>query len=404
MASVHAVSRIAVPVFAAAAFLAAPLGLIAPLGEAPLVAIAGVLLAAAYLLERRLPTVPIGLGITFGCLIALALLSCLWTIDIGLTRDRALRLIPEVLLGFVLLSAARELDGTGRARVGIALAAGMLLSGAMIAFDFATGHAVLLPLIHPKSPVLNHIDRGATTLVILLWPAILLLVGSGRRRLALLTALVAVVTVLAMKSDTSKLALVIASAIVVVMWWQPRIVGMMLRIAVPLLVVAIPIFALTLPPPEQLMAGQGAIKNSALHRLIIWQFTGQRIADRPLLGWGMETSRDLPGGKTHYDFTDGAGNTIELASISLHPHNAVLQVWVELGLAGAVIAASFLAIAAATPMRLSRKQGALAAGGLVTALLIALLSFGIWQSWWDAQLWLLAALIAAAAAPLPRRQ
>ena len=39
-----------------------------------------------------------------------------------------------------------------------------------------------------------------------------------------------------------------------------------------------------------------AFKDSAGHRLEIWHFAGQRIAERPLLGWGLDASRAIPGG------------------------------------------------------------------------------------------------------------
>ena len=41
------------------------------------------------------------------------------------------------------------------------------------------------------------------------------------------------------------------------------------------------------------------IPPSAAHRLLIWDFVIARIADRPLLGWGMEASRVVPGHRDH---------------------------------------------------------------------------------------------------------
>ena len=76
-------------------------------------------------------------------------------------------------------------------------------------------------------------------------------------------------------------------------------------------------------------------------RVAIWRFTTERVVERPWLGWGMDASRMWPG------------------VIPLHPHNAALQVWLELGVVGAACAAVAIAY-----------------------LTIGALSFGVWQEWW----------------------
>ena len=60
------------------------------------------------------------------------------------------------------------------------------------------------------------------------------------------------------------------------------------------------IFApLTLPKLAHIPALFDAVddfKESAGHRLLIWSFTGNRIAEHPVLGWGLDSSRAIPGG------------------------------------------------------------------------------------------------------------
>jgi exopolysaccharide production protein ExoQ len=69
--------------------------------------------------------------------------------------------------------------------------------------------------------------------------------------------------------------------------------------------------------------------------------------------------------------------------LPLHPHNAPLQLWLELGLPGAVL---FAMIVAGLWLRLSRADwpslyAAAAGGSLVTALVVAIGSYGVWQEW-----------------------
>jgi O-antigen ligase len=161
----------------------------------------------------------------------------------------------------------------------------------------------------------------------------------------------------------------------------PRAIAALLVVCV----LAAPL-ATKLPALEQL-AERRDLTVSIYHRASIWQFVGARVADKPVLGWGMHASRTMPGGH------NTIGGTAEL--IPLHPHNAPLQIWLELGAIGAALLAAllgFLAIACnGTPVR-----RAVLGATLITALAIASLSYGIWQGWWFATLWLLAAMAAAA--------
>ena len=65
------------------------------------------------------------------------------------------------------------------------------------------------------------------------------------------------------------------------------------------------------------------------------------VFQRPLLGWGLDTSRAIPGGTDlrpiHYivPWSDKP-ITHPDQNLPLHPHNAALQIWLELGLFGVI--------------------------------------------------------------------
>jgi hypothetical protein len=108
---------------------------------------------------------------------------------------------------------------------------------------------------------------------------------------------------------------------------------------------------------------------------LIWSFVGERIAKRPLLCWGLDASRAIPGGKE--EVRPG------LSRLPLHPHNAALQLWLELGIPGALLSAFFvgwlrLSLGAAPWPRLY----AAAAGGSLTAALTAASGAYGRQEWW----------------------
>jgi len=96
-----------------------------------------------------------------------------------------------------------------------------------------------------------------------------------------------------------------------------------------------------------------------------WSHAIDWIASAPLRGWGLDASRMF-----------GPG-------IKLHPHNGELQIWMELGVVGAVAAAAFWWT---TLGRLARPRASLliaaAAASAVVYLLFGTLNFGLWQEWW----------------------
>ena len=193
-----------------------------------------------------------------------------------------------------------------------------------------------------------------------------------------------------------------------VAWRWPRRAAQLLIVVFVALAVALPF----VPPTRGAVIWLGTeapwLRTSALHRLIIWRFTSDRIAERPALGWGMDASREMPGGKTDIrDYIDLAPGTLPNISrggavMPLHPHDAILQWWVELGILGAVLGCGVFAWTAwrAGAWRAPSPAARAAALAVVSAAISPLLlSFGIWQAWWQSTLWLVAALVIAVAAP-----
>lgn len=71
--------------------------------------------------------------------------------------------------------------------------------------------------------------------------------------------------------------------------------------------------------------------------------------------------------------------------IPLHPHDAALQIWFELGVAGAALFAVAWVWVARIIADVSERDRPLAAAGAGAAaayFVIGALSFGVWQDWW----------------------
>ena len=95
------------------------------------------------------------------------------------------------------------------------------------------------------------------------------------------------------------------------------------------------------PSTISAQVGNSVLPLSGMNRLITWKFTSQKIMEKPLLGWGLRTSRILPGGGEKYDVVrvreNGRRDVVSRDFfVPLHPHNQFLQIWLELGALGAV--------------------------------------------------------------------
>lgn len=165
------------------------------------------------------------------------------------------------------------------------------------------------------------------------------------------------------------------------------------------------------------------IPTSFLHRLKIWEFTSQKIIERPIQGYGFGSSRFLGEGhrtslsvsilpyfkrmtieqqeKTIILFREAGLNLHnkmfvldDLSLLPLHPHNAFLQIWLEVGLIGMLIAAAFLFFLFEKGINLvKRSQQLVFMGGLFPALVVVNMSYGLWQSWWVCSLFIVAVVI-----------
>ncbi len=89
---------------------------------------------------------------------------------------------------------------------------------------------------------------------------------------------------------------------------------------------------------------------------------------------------------------------IGVPALPLHPHNASLQLWLELGLPGAALGAVLIGgimirIGRMATARIDKAASAALVLGIAT---IGNLGYGAWQSWWLAAIWLSAGFMAVA--------
>ena len=139
------------------------------------------------------------------------------------------------------------------------------------------------------------------------------------------------------------------------------------------------------------------------HRLIIWSYTSEKVLDNIFFGKGIFSSRKIgEDEKINLKIITAKGidnNELVLMekdnyypAIPLHPHNNVLQIWLELGFFGVMI--FFLLIYKILKFIIYSKdisdfQASILSCVLFSVILINQSSYGLWQIWWLSNLVLL---------------
>jgi exopolysaccharide production protein ExoQ len=336
------------------------------------------------------------------------LLSALWSPDAGDSVSLALRLAGLAFAGLILVGHFLDLPPERLRRPVVALAIGLTLSAAAVAIDLPLG-GHLGGALHPPAPA--HYDpalfyaRAITLHAVFVVPLLVALIRLRAVALGLVHTAITTAALFETASLSGKVALAVGLVICLAVYGLPvlRWAGLAL---LALAAVAVPfVFPLTVSAATDCWLTEH--KPSALHRVLIWNFVAAHIHQRPLAGWGLDASRQLPGGKAQVELrvcppaADAGRVALRSDILPLHPHNAILQVWVELGAIGALLGFGpiFLAIIRVFRMRAwqSRLTQAMFTAVIASALSVSLVSFGIWQEWFLAGLFIAAgpAMLAA---------
>ena len=122
------------------------------------------------------------------------------------------------------------------------------------------------------------------------------------------------------------------------------------------------------------------LERKILHRMVIWSFTKEKILERPLFGHGIFSSKAIG---DQYKIINHENKM--LSAIPLHPHNSILQIWLELGVVG-IILFYFLLHKIINKIykikKFNHQYAAFSLASLCQIFLIGQFSYGFWQTWW----------------------
>lgn len=357
-------------------------------------------IVAHFRAHRRLPWPTLGPVAGLGTvLLGWCAVSAAWAPAAGHALQTTGSLAALFGLGLMAARAVAADASANLRRMGSALLIGLAIGVALLLFDQLSGHWFRLAVRgFPRDvPFIGFGLKPALSFFVALLPlALMVPVVPMAARVALVAAGLGVAFLL--PADAAALAALAGVGVAVAALALPRLVPRVVALSLAAFVVAAPlIFGAVLTRGPDVTR----LPFSAQHRVLIWDFVGARIAERPLAGWGMESARAIPGGTERFPpetlarfgvTTPGQFASTSAQRLPLHPHNAALQVWLELGLVGAVLAAALVGVAIVA-------SGPVAVGAAASAAVTAMLSFGAWQPWWIAVL-MLVGVVAAGLRPL----
>ncbi|MEP3112510.1 O-antigen ligase family protein [Nisaea sp.] len=365
-------------VLAVVLLLFVPVGVLAKQAMATLfIALAILLLGAIWLERRRIAWPEKPVLIAFAAIVALSLLGA-WFGGNGLHLAGMLKKLGLLALLLVCVSAAPEIRaGLSTRPLVLCLCTGILLGAVIFSIEL-NFDAPLYRFFSGKGwdvdVAPSRFNRGSTALVLLSWPAAAGLWLSGRRAVALVLVLAGLAVASIGESSSAMLAAVAGVLVLPLAALSGRIASrLVFLLAVPLMIAApwllgnllvwIPDYVAVFPP-------------SFADRLEIWHSASMAALEQPLIGFGLGAMRSLEVPEavraTYSFFKHG----------TIHPHNAAIQIWLELGLGGILAALALIWRLVVASDGLPRPARAAAISALCSGLVIAAVSYGLWQETW----------------------
>ncbi len=326
-------------------------------------------------------------------------LSALWGADPGGAAGKGLLLLAVTLLSFAAVAAIPACEEAELRRAARAFVAGTLCGVLFVLFEIATDAAATrfllnhVALLKPNNfkhmtvadgritkIYLSELNQNVAIVTLCLWPGLLALraVEDRARRLAAGALLLAPIAAAIFLSDhqSSQLALLFSiPAFLLARAWP----GAVLRTLAALWCLG---FVLVLP--ADFLAYRADLHlapwmpNSFKARIIIWEFTAERVLERPLLGVGATSTPLLAESRETADKPEGF---VYPRNTGRHAHDLFLQTWYELGLLGVVLVALAGAAIALRLLLLPLAVQPFAAASFATFMGIASFAWGMWQTW-----------------------
>ena len=317
--------------------------------------------------------------------------SLIWALHFDVSLKQVFKLVFLLPPQIALISLARSFSKDHLKPYihffpyGIALAALFLnfeIIGGGIVFNLIRGEPVGIP----ADP--DEFNRAAVILSLYSFSALAILKHYSNHPLYFLVILFPLTTALLMtESQSAQLSFIVGVCFLLFFPYRSKVAWHGLTFLILILTAAAPFFISTVYDyyAHAIQDMPMMTRAYAGHRLEIWDYVSRYALREPLHGFGIEATRAI----TDFD----SGRIFKDNNTTLHPHNFVLQIWIEFGLTG-ILTAMYFIYALFSKMRdhFTPARQKIILPTVMAAMVPGAAAFGIWQGWWIALLFHLAAM------------
>ena len=364
-----------------------------PLLFAYIPALAGIaILVWRYQVNGERPAQDIPLAAWLAATGFLCVLSALWSVSPHESLERGFKILAIFLSLYPLALAIRSWPEEGFARLYALLPWLAIFQGIVLAielyFDFPLYRALGAGQ-EPENLSTHLMNKHSAAFALLaalgLWHA------WGERRLAVIATLLAVATIVL--AATASQATQLAFAIIFLSFAAIRIFprGAVIGTGVLIFIAMLSLPSVSGPLYEQFaprLAEKGSITQqaSASMRLENYAFLSQKIFERPFFGHGVDATRHMTFETEKRFYKDDK---------IMHPHNFILQIWIEFGLAGIVFFAGFIAFLLRRIYVASGPHRNILFVVFCVSMVYLLFSWSMWASWLIGMIFFIVCIAAA---------
>ncbi|MBV8535821.1 MAG: hypothetical protein JO128_09525, partial [Alphaproteobacteria bacterium] len=270
-------------------------------GLAPLFFVVAIVELTLYWQEHRwVPRPALPAALLLGLFVIWGIVGATWSLDAEASLATAGKLALMAALGMSLMSTVRGFAAGACRLILRASFYGALIGLAVMAvevcFHMPITHAIYAALRLPHAVGSYMLNPAATVLVLV----VAIATGDllNRRQITWALVIAAIVVLLAVLSQSMAAGLAgIAGAIVfAAVYWGGALVARALATVAAVGILAAPLLPSRVLGPAQEFNWPSDAIPSVYQRIGIWKFAEMRVDERPILGWGLDAARRIPGG------------------------------------------------------------------------------------------------------------
>ena len=242
-----------------------------------------------------------------------------------------------------------------------------------------------------NSQVLEKIARGTVVLSILATP-ISIFIFSKNKKIGLLCYSIFFISVLALPMTAALIGIILGLVFSILTLLFANKFNYTFFVLISTYIISAPFISSEILTISNIRESNIHLNSPHEHRIGIWEYSSKAVIANLPLGLGFDSSRYL-GSKNDKIELMRKDESYAPDALPLHPHNAVIQIWLELGIIGIflLLALFFELIKKVNQINCKYEKAIFMSlfGSVIPPLI---LNFGIWQAWWLSTILLCAAL------------